>query len=223
VSDLVELLTLEGKLGGGKGEERDDGLAGVTTDDGNVDGTIDSVGSDGVGTEDIKGGDTEELLRVVSTLLLEDLSPDGNHGVHRVGDDEERSVRASLGSSSSDVGVDTSVDVEEIVTSHAGLTGNTSGDDDDVSVLKGGREVLLTSIALDLNGSGDVGEINGNTGGDLGDIVEREGSAKAGVVELKKHGEGLADTTSSTNNTNADVALSSSEDVLLVESTSEHD
>lgn len=79
---VVELLA--GEVVAGLGEERDDGSTGVATDDGDV-----LVGGVGVldlrdearGTDDVKGGDTEEALGVVDTLGLEDLGSDGDGGV----------------------------------------------------------------------------------------------------------------------------------------------
>lgn len=44
---------------------------------------------------------------------------------------------------------DGGVGVEEVITGHARLAGNTSGDDDDLSTLKGTGEVVCR-IALDL-------------------------------------------------------------------------
>ena len=65
-------------------EERDDGHAGVATDDG--DGLVGRVGAldlrdEAGGTDDVEGGDTEEALGVVDALALEDLGANGDGGV----------------------------------------------------------------------------------------------------------------------------------------------
>ena len=65
----------------GLGEERDDGDTRVTTDDGDV--LVGGVGlldlrDEARGTDNVKGGDTEETLGVVDTLGLVDLGDDGD-------------------------------------------------------------------------------------------------------------------------------------------------
>jgi len=66
------------------GEERDNGSTRVTTDNSDVlvgrVGSLD-LGDEARGTDDVKSGDTEETLGVVDTLLLEDLSGNGDGGV----------------------------------------------------------------------------------------------------------------------------------------------
>lgn len=65
----------------GLGEERDDGDTGVTTNNGDLlvggVGTLE-LGDEARGTDDVKGGDTEETLGVVDTLGLVDLGDDGD-------------------------------------------------------------------------------------------------------------------------------------------------
>lgn len=69
------------KVVAGLGEERNDGGAGVTTNDGDVlvgrVGALD-LGDEAGGTDDVKSGDTEEALGVVDALVLEDLGGDGD-------------------------------------------------------------------------------------------------------------------------------------------------
>jgi len=65
-------------------EKRNDGLSGVTTNDG--DGLARGVGVlnlryESGRTNNVESGDTEEALWVVSALRLEDLSGDGDGGV----------------------------------------------------------------------------------------------------------------------------------------------
>ena len=78
----VELLALQ--VVAGLRQKWDDGLAGVTTDDGDAlvgwVGALD-LGDEAGGTDNVKGGDTKETLGVVDTLGLEDLGGDGDGGV----------------------------------------------------------------------------------------------------------------------------------------------
>lgn len=73
-------------------QQGDDGHTGVATDDGDLlasgVGLLD-LGDEAGGTDDVKGGDTEEALGVVDTLGLVDLGDDGDGGV----DLEELSVK----------------------------------------------------------------------------------------------------------------------------------
>jgi hypothetical protein len=71
----------------GLGEQRNNGHTGVTTDNGN--GLLSGIGAldlgdEARGTDDIKGGDTEETLGVVDTLGLENLRDDRDSGVDLV-------------------------------------------------------------------------------------------------------------------------------------------
>jgi hypothetical protein len=65
-------------------EQGDDGHTGVATNDGDSlaggVGLLD-LGDEARGTDDIKGGDTEETLGVVDTAGLVDLGDDGDGGV----------------------------------------------------------------------------------------------------------------------------------------------
>ena len=83
VDELIAGLTLNAGVAG-LGEKRDNGHTGVTTDD--SDGLVGGVGlldlgDEARGTDNVKGGDTEETLGVVDTLGLEDLRDDGDGGV----------------------------------------------------------------------------------------------------------------------------------------------
>lgn len=161
VTDKVGVLAL--------GEEGNDGDTGVTANDG--DGLISRVGLLDLGDEagsadDIEGGDTEEALGVVDTLLLEDLSNDGDGAVDGVGDDEDVGVGGRLGGGLGQVADDGGVGVEEVITGHAWLAGNTSGDQDDLGILKGGGEAGGGGlVAGDVGASVDVGDISGDTCG----------------------------------------------------------
>jgi hypothetical protein len=82
VDVALELLALE--VVAGLRQERDDGCAGVATNNGDVlaggVGVLD-LGDEARGTDDVEGGDTEEALGVIDASLLEDLGGDGDGGV----------------------------------------------------------------------------------------------------------------------------------------------
>jgi hypothetical protein len=161
VTDKVGVLAL--------GEEGDDGDTGVATDDG--DGLISGVGLLDLGDEagsanNIEGGDTEEALGVVDASLLEDLSNDGDGAVDWVGDDEDVGVRGRLGGGLGQITDDGGVGVEEVITGHAWLAGDTGRDQDDLGILKGGCEAGWGGLVTGDVGAGvDVGDISSDTCG----------------------------------------------------------
>lgn len=166
--DTLDELSVGREVGMvGLGEERDDGDTGVATDNGDVlvlgVGALD-LGNESGGTDNIEGGDTEEGLGVVDTLSLENLLDDGDSRVDGVGDDQELGLGSSLSSGLGEVADDGGVGVEEIVTGHTGLAGNTSGDEDNLgtgeSILEAGSVGLVT---LDGGLGVDVGNISSNT------------------------------------------------------------
>jgi hypothetical protein len=110
-------------------EQRDDGLARVTTDDG--DGSLGGVLmagellGEGFGTDDIQGSHAEQTLRVENPGGLEDLGSNGNGRVDRVGDDESESLGAELGNTLDEIAHDAGIDLEEVITGHARLAYST--------------------------------------------------------------------------------------------------
>jgi hypothetical protein len=151
----------------GLGEKGNNGDTRVSSNDGNL-----LVGGVGVldlrdeagSTDDVEGGDTEEALGVVDTLGLEDLGGDGDGRVDGVGDDEDVGVGGVLSSGLGQVADNGGVGVEQVVTGHTGLTGNTSGDEDDLGSLKGGLESLGSGVvSLDSALSVDVGDVGSDT------------------------------------------------------------
>ncbi len=55
------------------------------------------TGDEGVGADDVEGGDAAELLRVVDARRGEDLLRHWDQGVDRVGNDVDERGRAHLG------------------------------------------------------------------------------------------------------------------------------
>lgn len=166
--DTVDELSVGGQLGVvALAEERDDGDTGVATDNGDV--LVSGIGTlelrDEAGsTDDVEGGDTKEALGVVDTAGLEDLGDDGDGGVDRVGDDEDVGLGGGLGGGLGEVTDDGGVGVEEVVARHAGLAGNTGGDQDDLGALEGGGEAGGGGLVTLDGGLGvDVGNVGGDT------------------------------------------------------------
>lgn len=166
--DTLDELSVGGKVGVVRlREERDDGDTGVATNDGDVlvlgVGSLD-LGDESGSTDNVEGGDTEEGLGVVDTLSLENLLDNGNGGVDGVGDDQELGLGSSLSSGLGEVTDDGGVGVEEIVTGHTGLAGNTSGDEDNLSA---GESLLETGsvglVTLDGGLGVDVRDVSSNT------------------------------------------------------------
>ena len=198
--DAVDELVVGGKVGVvALGEEGNDGDTGVAADDGDVlvlgVGVLD-LGDEAGGADDVEGGDTEEALGVVDAGLLEDLGDDGDGGVDGVGDDEDVGLGAGLGAGLGKVADDGGVGVEEVVTGHAGLAGDTGGDEDNLGALEGiGEAGGGGLVALDGALGVDVGEISTDTGG-AADIVESKLGDSG--VELEEEGKGLANATGGT-------------------------
>mmetsp|Transcript_43734 Transcript_43734/g.79830 ORF Transcript_43734/g.79830 Transcript_43734/m.79830 type:complete len:257 (-) Transcript_43734:353-1123(-) len=84
----------------------------------------------------IQGGDAHQLLWVVHSILLQHLSCNGHSGVDWVGDDEDACLRASLRATLHQGLHNACVDIEEIITCHAGLPGNTCWNDDNIATIK---------------------------------------------------------------------------------------
>jgi hypothetical protein len=121
----IELVLgdVDGRLG--LAPQGNNGLAGVTADDGN--GSLAGVGlagdlsNKGLCADNVEGGDTEKLLGVELAGGLEDLGGDGDSAVDGVGDDEDKGVGAVFGNTLHEVSDDAGVDLEQVVTGHARL------------------------------------------------------------------------------------------------------
>jgi len=133
-SELSELLTFYKSIklvlwdvhgGLGLAEEGHDGLSRVSTNDwdGSLSGVLlaNEAGNEGLGSHNIEGGDTEELLGVEHLGALEHLGGNRDSRVHRVGDDEDVGLGGVLGNSLNEGLYDAGVDLEEIVTAHTRL------------------------------------------------------------------------------------------------------
>ncbi|KAH3672223.1 hypothetical protein WICPIJ_010075 [Wickerhamomyces pijperi] len=89
------------------------------------------------GSQDIQGGDTEQLVLVVDALLLEHFLDNWDGGVDWVGDNTDSGVWSVIGNSSGQVSDNTSVDVEQIVSGHTWLSWDTGWDQNNISTSQG--------------------------------------------------------------------------------------
>lgn len=125
VSQGIELVlrNVDGRLG--LAPQGNNGLAGVTTDDGDASlagvALAGDLSDESLGANNIEGGNTEQLLGVELAGGLEDLGGDGDGAVDGVGDDENEGFGAVLGDALDEVSDDAGVDLEQIVTGHARL------------------------------------------------------------------------------------------------------
>lgn len=195
VDELVSGLT--GDLGVvGLRHEGNDGDTGVAANNGEV--LLGGVGllelrDESLGSDDVEGGDTEELLGVVSGLGLENLGNNGDGRVDGVGNHTDKGAGGVLTDGLGKVSHNGGVGVEEIVSGHAGLSGDTGGDEDELGTLEGiSNAVVLGKVALDGGVGGDVRNISSNTRGSS-EIVESEVSDV--LVELEQQGQRLANAT----------------------------
>jgi len=145
----------------------------------------------------------KSLFFVKDTLLLVDLGPDWDGRVDGVGDDANHGLWAVLGASDSEVTDDRGVGVKEIVSGHTGLSGDTSGNDNNLSTGQSALDVGAL-VALDIRVSVDVANVCCDTGC-TSDVVQREGSHERVSLEQQRHR--LANTAGSTED--CDFALSS--------------
>lgn len=186
VDQGVAGLTGDGGVAG-LGQQGNDGDTGVTTDDGDLLGRgvcVLDLRDEARGTDDVKGGDTEQALGVVDTAGLVDLGDDGDGRVdlqilleqtlhkfvylhwqtYRVGDDQDVGLGGSLGSGLGEVADDGGVGVEQVVTGHTGLAGDTGGDEDDLRALEGITKTLGGGVvAVDSAVGVDVAQISSDT------------------------------------------------------------
>jgi len=206
VDESIVLVIRNGDGRSDLAEERNNGLAGVATDDG--DGELlrvalaNNLSDEGLGADNVEGGDTEETARVEDSLALQNLGRDGDSRVDGVGNDQDEGLGGDLSSDLDQALDDAGVDVEQVVTGHARLAGNTGGDDDDVGILEGSLGALVGGQeAAHFRVGRDVRQIGRDTGG-VDDIVERELVNEG--RELQEQREGLANATSSTSNDGLD-------------------
>ena len=199
VSQVLHILL--GELGAGDlGQKGQDGGACVTADHSDV-GVVHIhalvLRHEGVGTNHIQGGDTEQLSGVVYTVLLQGLGEDGHGGVNRVTDDQEHSIRAGLGTSLGKALDNTGIGVEQIVSGHSRLSGDSGRNHNDLATVQSVTNLFHTDMASNLSGSAAVRDIGGNTGSSHN--IEK-GKLSDSVVELEEKGQGLTNSTGSTHN-----------------------
>lgn len=89
-----------------------------------------------------------------------------------VGDDQDVGVGGSLRGGLGEVADNGGVGVEEVITGHTGLAGNTGGDEDDLSILESSSEASLVGVVA---GDGAVGVDVAQVGSDTCSQAVRNG------------------------------------------------
>ena len=106
-------------------KQGNDGLPGVTSDNG--DHRLGGIrltrefGHKSLGPDHVKCGDAKDTLGVEDARLLEDLGSDRDGGVDWIGDDEKHGLGTKFSTACGEILDDPGIDVEEVVTRHAGL------------------------------------------------------------------------------------------------------
>jgi hypothetical protein len=206
VDESIVLVVGDSDGGRDLAEEGHNGLARVSTDNGDGQllrlGLASDLGHKGLGADNVKSGDTEEALGVEDVLGLENLGRDGHGGVDRVGDDEDEGLGGDLSSNLDEALDNAGVDLEQVITGHAGLARNASGDDNDVRILEGGLGAIVGwQVSGDFRLRRDVGEIGCDAGG-VDNIVESQLVDEGACLEEKR--EGLTNATGGASNDSFD-------------------
>ena len=126
-----------------------------------------------VGPDHIQGGHPKELLWVINSLLLEDLSSNWDSGVDRVADNMNEGMGGMVSSCRDEGFYYSSVDVEEVITTHARFSGDTSRDDHKVNAFERAGQLSGASEVDDLTRSVQVAQV-GSSSLDIGNVIEME-------------------------------------------------
>lgn len=125
VDQSVILVSRNLQGGEGLAEERDDGLARVTTNDRDLGlrGVLLArvLPGEGLGANNVQGGHTKETLRVKDASVFEHLSGNGDSRVDGVGDDQNEGLGGELGNALDEIPDNAGVDLEQVITGHARL------------------------------------------------------------------------------------------------------
>lgn len=98
---------------------------------------------EGVGSDNIKHGDSQKLFGIISAGILENLSSNGHRRVHRITDQVNNGVRAALDNPLTECPHNPSIDVEQIISSHPGFPRNSGRDDHEIHPGERALELLL--------------------------------------------------------------------------------
>lgn len=121
----VILVSGDVQGGGSLAEEGDNSLARVTTNNRDL-----GLGGvllarvfldEGLGTDNVEGGHTEEAFRVKDASGFEHLSGNRDGRVDGVGDDQDEGLGGEFGNSLDEVADNAGVDLEQVITGHTRL------------------------------------------------------------------------------------------------------
>ena len=123
VDKSVILVGGDVQRGGSLAEEGNNGLARVTTHNGDL-----GLGGvllarvfldEGLSADNVEGGHTEEALRVKDASGFEHLSGNRDGRVDGVGDDQNESLGGELGNALDEIADNAGVNLEQVITGHA--------------------------------------------------------------------------------------------------------
>jgi len=75
-------------------------------------------------------------FRIIDAHFLENLGADGNSGIDGIGDDSQEGLGSMFGDTLRQVPDDTGIRVEQIVSGHSWLSGDSGGDQDNIGFIK---------------------------------------------------------------------------------------
>ena len=171
-----------------------------------------SLANEFASTYRIQFSNSHNLTRIMNSHLLESLRENRNCRVHRVANHQNTSLRAGSGASLGEIHSNSSISVEQIITSHTRLSGDSSRDDHNIRTVQNLQKIVLTIVSLHLARSINMGQIHSHTRS-TNNIVQREARNQGIHGHQKRHG--LADTTSGTQNRNLSTLHNHSTTIIL--------
>lgn len=142
------------------------------------DGTINISGiktlqicDEGVGPDNVKGGDTKDLLRIVLAGPLENLRCDGNSRIDWIRNDGYACLRANFSASLGQVGHNGGIGIEQVVTSHSGFARDSGRNDNDFHALQRGLELVFTDETCHDAFGLTMAQVSGDSGS-MNDVIQ---------------------------------------------------
>lgn len=98
---------------------------------------------EGVGSNNIEHGNSQELLGIVGAGILENLSSNRHRGVDRITDQVNNGVRTALDNPLAECSNNPSIDIEQIISSHPRFPWNSGRNDHEIHPDERALELLL--------------------------------------------------------------------------------
>ena len=134
-------------------------------------GVVDALGLEDFGDDGDRRVDLDFFFFFFIIIIRKETAREGENiyiyiyiCTYRVGNDQNVGIRRSISSGLGEVTNNRGIGVEEVITSHAGLTGNTGGDEDNLGSLEGIAEAgSLGFVAVDRADRVDVAKVSSDT------------------------------------------------------------